>query len=1012
MPRDEAQRTRPVDERLRNLQRSARNALELLTRGRIGVPYAAPCVIVHETPVFRLRHYGPEEPAIAEPILLVPPLMLTAEVYDISPELSAVAMLRDHGIGTWVVDFGAPEREEGGLQRTLDDHVLAVAEAIEEVARRTGGRVHLAGYSQGGMFAYQAAAWLRSEHLASVITFGSPVDINRVLPLKVHDAVAEKVLRAARGAVERPLSGLSGLPGVLTSSAFKLLSARKEVEQVADFFASLPDRARLERREARRRFLNGEGFVAWPGPALRQFLDDVVAHNRMTRGGLVIRGKPVTLADIEVPVLAVIGQRDELVRPAAVRGIHRAAPQAKVHELVVPAGHFGLVVGSVAIGTVWPAVLGWLRWQAGQGERPATIVAGRAPRAKATAASLTLVDHTVEVLDQLWRRLGDVSVEMGEVIDTLRFEIPRLARLRGLGDDDARVSMAATLREQAEALGDDACILWGDRAFSWNQLDDAVQRTAQALVASGVRHRAHVGLLSGNRPELLVSVLACNRIGAVAVLLPGDARGESLQHAIEASACAHLVASPDRIERLVALDPGLPMFRIGSGSRMLPRGVVDLEPLRAHPPAFPADLAVDAGRLSDTALLLFTSGTTGLPKAARITNRRWVMAALGAAAACRLTPADTVFVALPMQHATSLLLAVGGALVGGARIALAPRFVAHDFWRQVRRHGVSVVFYVGEMLRFLTLLPVERNEAHHPVRLFVGNGLRADAWQEVLARFGPVRILEFYGSTEGNVALANLRGDKPGAVGRPLPGQEPPLLAACDPNTMDLQRDEQGRIVTAQAGEAGLLLARIDDEHPLARFDGYLDDDASSARIVRDVRVSGDAWFNTGDLLRRDADGDYHFVDRLGDTYRFRGVNVSTEQVAGVLRSVQGIAEAVVYGIGLPGLEGRVGMAALRLQDGTALDTNALSAALRAHLPSAARPRFLRLVRRVPRTASFKAMRGELRDRGADPRRTRQELYGWDEEQGEWVALTAAAYRRIVAGLVAGSAHRSGPPER
>ncbi|TVR05087.1 MAG: long-chain-acyl-CoA synthetase [Deltaproteobacteria bacterium] len=995
---------RPADSRLGNLRRTARNALELLRRGRIGAPWRAAYEVVHEAPTFRLRHYAPDEASLRAPLVLVPPLMLTAEVYDISPELSAVEMLRGHGVDTWVVDFGAPEREEGGLQRTLDDHVLAVAEAVRQVAERTGEEVHLAGYSQGGMFAYQAAAWLRGEHLASVITFGSPVDIRRALPLKVHDAVAEKVLRAARDAVERPLSGIPGLPGFLTSSAFKLLSARKEVEQIVDLFASLPDRARLQQREARRRFLNGEGFVAWPGPALRQFLDEVVANNRMARGGLVVRGKPITLADIRVPVLAVIGSRDELVRPAAVRGIHAAAPHADVHEFFVPAGHFGLVVGSVAMGTVWPGVLGWLSWSAGEGELPDGVVAGRTPRRTRPAEPgvPALQDQAAELLDQLWRRLGDVSVEMGEVIDALRFEFPRLARLRSLGEDDTPVSVAASLRDQARALGPDTCLLWGDRAFSWLEVDDAVDRTAAALHAWGLRAGDTVALLSTNRPELLACVLACNRLGVVAALLPADARGASLAHAVEASGASRLLASPDRLDRLHSLGGALPLARFGHSARTLPRGVFDLERLRQDPSPLPADVPLDAGMLGETALLLFTSGTTGLPKAARITNRRWVMAALGGAAACRITPADTVYVCLPLQHATSLLLGVGSALLGGARLALAPRFSARDFWEEVRRHGVSVVFYVGEMLRFLTLRDPDANEARSPVRLFAGNGLREDVWRTVRERFGPVRILEFYASTEGNVALANLRGEPVGSVGRPLPGQAAPLLAAFDAENAAPLRDDAGQVREVEDGEPGLLLSRIDEGHPLARFDGYADPAATEAKVVRDVREAGDAWFNTGDVLRRDTAGHYHFVDRVGDTYRFRGVNVSTEQVTAVLHGVDAVAEAVVYGIAIDGVEGRVGMASLRLREGAELDPAAVWEALRADLPSAARPRFLRVVRRLPRTSTFKAQRRVLQEKGADPRRSRQPLYGWDTVSGAYVLLDARTYDAQVRALAGG----------
>ena len=987
-----------------DLRRSAANALRLLRQGRIAAPYSAPYEVAHQSPTYRLRHYTwatterLDAPHLAEAILLVPPLMITAEVYDISPELSAVQMLRKHGVDPWVVDFGAPEREERGLERTLDDHILAVADAVRRVAAATGHAVHLAGYSQGGMFAYQAAAFLRSEHLASVVTFGSPVDIRRALPVPIHDAVAEKVLQVAKQAADWPLARISGLPGALTRSAFKVLSARREVGQVMELFSLLADEEALARREPKRRFLNGEGFVAWPGPALRQFLEDVVANNRMTRGGLVIQGRPVTLADIEVPVLSFVGLRDDLVQAAAVRGIHKAAPRAEVYEWAVPAGHFGLVVGSVAVSTIWPGVVAWLRWRHGLGELPEGPSRGPGRRRPRKATSLGFYDQSAALLDQLWKRLGDVSAEMGDVLDAMRFEIPRLARLKKLGEEDTPLSLGRSLREQAEAMPDAPFFLWGDRAWSWREVDLRVDRLVHALAEAGVRTGDVVALLSGNHPDLLALIGACNRLGAIAALLPSEARGRSLIHALQTSGAVTLVCSAQRLDRAIATTPRVPVFRFGDSEDPLPLGVVDLETLGAPDRGLPEGIRLDQGQPGDVALLLFTSGTTGLPKAARITNRRWATAALGAAAACRLTPADTVLVTLPLQHATGLLLGVGGAIMGGCRLALSPRFSAQTFWPYVRRHGVTVVFYVGEMLRFLVQQPSETGEGYHPVRLFAGNGCRPEVWRALLARFGPLRVLEFYGSTEGNVALANLRGAKIGSVGRPLPGQDEPFLAQLDDDLEQVVRDDQGRVVPATPGEGGLLLARVRDDHPLARFEGYTDPSATENKLVRDVVAQGDLWFNTGDLLRRDDDGDYWFLDRLGDTYRFRGYNVATEEVASVLHEVDGVAEAVVYGITLPDTEGKVGMAAILLHKGASLDTDALAQTLQQHLPNPAHPRFLRVVQRLAKTQTHKQVRRDLVAKGADPRRSKQPIFIRDAATGRYSPLDRETYLALLEG--------------
>lgn len=361
----------------RNLRSSARNALELMRVGRLGEEeYGTPFEVVARGQHHKLRRYAQPEGVPA--VLLVPPLMVTAEVYDVAPDVSAVASLVASGVGVYVVDFGSPEREQGGMRRTLDDHVRAVVSCIERVRELSGKDVHVAGYSQGGMFAYQAAAYLRTEGIGSVITFGSPVDVHKNLPAvrgEIAGALAAFVEPAVNGLMQR----LEGLPGALTSTAFKLVSGRKEIQQRVEFVRMLHDRSALVRREARRRFLSGEGFVAWPGPAFRDFAHDFVVHNRMLSGGFVIDGKTVTLADLTCPILCFVGTSDEIASPASVRAITRAAPNSDVSFVEVPAGHFGLVVGSRAMKLTWPTVAGWMQHAAGRGPKPEALKTGDAP---------------------------------------------------------------------------------------------------------------------------------------------------------------------------------------------------------------------------------------------------------------------------------------------------------------------------------------------------------------------------------------------------------------------------------------------------------------------------------------------------------------------------------------------------------------------------------------------------------------------------------------------------------
>ncbi len=977
---------------LRMIGASAQNAAEIMRIGRLGAPYAAEYDVVIEERCFRLRHYrspadpGWEAPAESErlrPLLLVPPLMVTSEVYDIAPDLSAVAMLARAGLDVWLIDFGRPEEEPGGMDRTLDDHVRGVSTCVDEILRRTElGGVHLLGYSQGGMFCYQVAAWRRSEGIASVVTFGSPVDIRRNVPLVSSARAAERVIAATRKAIEIPLEKIDGLPGFLTSTGFKLLSVRKEVEQIADFVRKLHDRQALERRESRRRFLGGEGFVAWPGPALRKFIDEFIVHNRMASGGFVIAGQTVTLADITCPILYFVGENDEIALPASVRSIVDAAPAARAHEIGVRAGHFGLVVGSKAAARTWPAVIEWARHLdlgAAAPVPPVDVV-----RRREEAAGETEIDDIDDTawddapldLEVFWdiasgafegiaRRARDVAEDAGELIDSLRFQVPRLAKLRQV-EPDTRINVGLTLAEQAAAIPDATFFLWKGRAFTYRDADRRVENVVRGLLHCGVRKGSRVGVLMDTRPSYLSIVTALNRMGAVSVLLHPDSTRVTLDHAVAAAKMDALVTDPDHAARAREAFDGAVLSLGGgpapeSGTReRLPEGVIDMEAIDPAAVALPSWYEPNAGRAADLAMIIFTAGRAESPKPARITNRRWAFSALGAAAGCTLTSDDTVYCCLPLHHAAGMLVAVGGAIVGGSRLALAKRFDALTFFPEVRRYGASVVFYAGDMLRELVEMPESPLEARSPVRLFAGSGMRADVWERLSARFGRASVLEFYASTEGNAVLANAAGEKIGSIGRPLPGSTDLALLAWDHGASDFARDEQKQLIVAATDAPGVLVARIDPTHPMAGFDGYVEEGDSQRRVLRSVFESGDAYFVTGDLLRRDADGDYWFVDRLSDVVRTSAGPITTIAIDDALCRLPGVRQAISYGVSVAG---ETVLAAAIVPRGE-LDVARFSRALAEALPMARRPRYVRLVDRIPLTDGFRPFKAPLRAEG------------------------------------------------
>jgi putative long chain acyl-CoA synthase len=1045
--------------RLRRLGRAWQNALEIARAGRLTAPYGAPFEVVHEDRVARLRRYdrgtAPAARPIRAPLLLVPPLMVASEVYDISPDTSAVAFLLGAGVDVWLVDFGAPEHTPGGMERTLDDHVRAVADAVEIVRRTTGRDVHLAGYSQGGMFCYQAAAFRRSAGLASVIGIGSPVDLHRTV--RLGEDTTQHIIAGLRAALAWPLSRIEGLPGTITSTGFKILSARKEVAQLVDFVRNLHDREALEKREAKRLFLGGAGFVAWPGPAFRKFVDDLIVGNRMQSGGFVIDGHTVTLADLECPILYLVGSRDEMGRPAAVRGIRRAAPRAAaMYELVIKAGHFGLVVGSTALTVTWPAVVEWMRWREGDGPPPRGAIDVRTadapppppPEAAGDASddddagdtdddddtddtddaapgrgrrdlelARELIGKTARVaIDQL----GEWAEDLGDYLDNARWQLPRIARLRNL-QDDSLISPGRALADQARRIPDRTFFLFRGRAFTYADANRRVDAVVRGLIASGVRPGQQVGVMMQSRPSHLTVTAALSRLGAVSVLLSPDLPDDALPHALHLGELAALVVDPDSAARARAATrvPVLVLGGVGEVQwapgqpRVLPPDVIDMEAIDPDAAPLPAWYRPDPGRARDLAMVFVAAGPHAPPRATRITNRRWAYSALGAAAAATLTTGDTVYCCLPLHHPSGTLVATGSALVGGARLALASRFEPHTFWDEVRRYGATVVYYAGEMCRRLVDAPPVLGEKNNPVRLFAGSGLRPDVWRRLVDRFGPVGVLELYASTEASTVLANARGKKIGSVGRPLPGSPEVAIAAWSFPDDDFARGADGRLRHAGPGEPGMLVAQL-SARTATDAAAHVDPD----RLRRDAFAPGDVWFVTGDFFEVDADGDHWLVDRRDQLIRTHRGPAGSPRIEEALYEVPGVALCTVVAAPDPDHPGaavpvatvqlaaappdRDGFLAAAPPDRDGFLTAASIAV--AALPEHARPRRLRIVDAIPLTDGFRPIKRPLRELPAPG----PHVHAWDARAQRYLAGPGAASTATAAASAPSPAARPG----
>ncbi|HVJ93946.1 MAG TPA: AMP-binding protein, partial [Labilithrix sp.] len=910
----------------------------------------------------RLRRYaGAENDA---PIaLLVPPLMLTADVYDIAPDVSAVATLLSLGIAPWVVDFGAPEREVGGMSRSLDDHVRAVARAVARVHELTGRDVHLCGYSQGGMFAYQTAAYLRGEGIASIVTFGSPIDLHKSLPAVRSDltgALARTVFPVTKTVLEK----VEGLPGKLTSTLFKLLSTKKEVEQRIEFLRTLHDRERIMKREARRRFIKGDGFVAWPGPAFRAFVEDFVVHNRMLSGGFVIDGRTVSLADLSCPILAFVGETDELARPNTVRAIADAAPHATVRFITVRAGHFGIVVGSRANETTWPAVAEWIT---SLEDRKGTAGVVREPElgAKNETGDLEVeidlfFDVATRALRDAWRRLGETLASASDTADVVRWQEPRLRRLASI-EPDTKVSASRELALRARETPDATFFLWRGRAFSYRDADVRVTNVARGFYACSVRPGDRVGIVMASRPSLLTAWSALGRLGAVAVVAPPNASTEALRATFARLDVRRVVIDPERTAQAAEL--GITLLVLGGGSRAHggePRttattglATIDMETIDPAAVPLPDDLELDAGRACDVATVLVRQGEDDAEhRAVPVTNHRWALSAIGAAAACTVKPGDTVLCSVPLHHPTGTLVSVGAALVGGARLALVEledkdaSLDARRLLLEIRRVGATIVFYTGEMLRPLLKVPVSRADQHLPVRFFAGSGMRPALAARLRERF-KVDTMEFYAATAHRAILADAAGDEPGSLGGVLPGSADVALVRCDLARGTRTLDSRGHLVLAGPHEPALLAVRVSDDEIETLED--------ARGLVRDAFGDGTAWIVTNDVIERDDAGRHWFVDSLGGfVATANGSAVSLRLVEDALYTLPEVDIAAAWE-----QERGSGQIAAAFSSSAPIASVRLTEAM-ATLPEAARPTRIARVASVPLTEGFRPNKREL----------------------------------------------------
>jgi len=560
----------------------------------------------------------------------------------------------------------------------------------------------------------------------------------------------------------------------------------------------------------------------------------------------------------------------------------------------------------------------------------------------------------------------------------------------------SEVTLADFIEERVKNAPHRLAILFEEEKLTNAELEARANQVARWATAQGIGRGDVVALLLGNCPEYIVTWLGLAKIGAVSALINTNLRGQPLGHCLGVSEAKHVVVGADLAESLESAREHLERWPTVWSLRGTAAGARDLDAELAERSSDPVDPDIRRGMTAaDKLFYIYTSGTTGLPKAANISHQRALLMGGGAHGAQQLDEQDRVYVCLPLYHSAGGVMATVGALLSGGSLIIAPKFSASRFWSDCVRYEATSFQYIGELCRYLLGTPEHPDERRHGIRVCIGNGLRPEIWPAFQERFDIPHIIEFYGATEGNVALMNFDG-KVGAIGR-MPrlmrmafGVE---LIRYDVARDEHERDSAGHCVRCKPGEVGEAIGRLSDA---LRFEGYSNPEATEKKILRNVFKQGDAYFRTGDLMRQDEDDYFYFVDRIGDTFRWKGENVSTNEVAEVVSVCPGVKEANVYGVEVPGQDGRAGMAALVA--GSDFDAEALAARVNAELPVYARPLFLRLMPEIEITGTFKHRKVDLVKEGFDPTRVKDPLFFL--QGGRYEPLDEALHARIVGGEV------------
>ncbi|MEN4946871.1 long-chain-acyl-CoA synthetase [Pseudomonas proteolytica] len=577
-------------------------------------------------------------------------------------------------------------------------------------------------------------------------------------------------------------------------------------------------------------------------------------------------------------------------------------------------------------------------------------------------------------------------------VPTIVRALPRLVRgirVANITDPDQPCGLGWTFEQATQRNPEGAALLYGDQVLSYRQANQHANRIAHHLQAQGIGKGDVVALFIENRPELLLTVLAVAKVGGICAMLNTAQTQAVLVHSltlvdpVAIVVGAELVEAYDAVRGQVAIDPQRTWYVAEQPAAPVPAGYVDLMAASADcSPDNPA--SSQQIYFNDPCFYIYTSGTTGLPKAGIFKHGRWMKSSASfGTIALDMGPEDVVYCTLPLYHATGLCVCWGSAIAGASGFAIRRKFSASQFWDDVRKFNATTLGYVGELCRYLIDQPPSPRDRDNRVVKMIGNGLRPGVWGPFKERFGVEHICELYAASDGNIGFTNvLNFDN--TIGFSLMHW---ALVDYAHDTCEPIRGSNGFMREVQKGGQGLLLARIDDKAP---FDGYTDPEKNRKVVLSDVFEKGDRYFNTGDLLRSIGFGHAQFVDRLGDTYRWKGENVSTTEVENIFMQHPHITEAVAYGVEIANTNGRAGMAAITPSESLAtLDMRALLQFALSQMPAYAVPLFLRIKVKMETTGTFKYQKVRLKEEAFDPARVGDDpLYAWLPGTDAYVPVT------------------------